>query len=45
MYKKPQTEKVALDPQVRMDETLGVSLGGHNDMNAAPRRAAAGHTM
>ncbi len=45
MYKKPVTEKVALEPQVRMQTELGVSLGGHDNLNAAPRQGATGHTM
>ena len=38
MYKKPQTEKVALEPQTIIQDTLGVSNGPHDNMQAAPHR-------
>ena len=39
MYKKPQTEKVNLEPnEVTMQATLGVSNGPHDNLNAAPGR-------
>ena len=39
MYKKPLTEKVNLEPnEVTMTATLGVSLGQHDGMDAAPKR-------
>lgn len=35
MYKKPQTEKVNLEPnEVSMDTTLGVSNGPHDNCDA-----------
>ena len=46
MYKKPVTEKMALEPQIKMQAgTLSISNGGgendsHNNMTAgAPRRS------
>lgn len=35
MYKKPETEKVNLEPkEVNMNTTLKTSNGAHNDMDA-----------
>ena len=39
MYKKPLTEKVNLEPNEVTMTTLGVSLGPHDGMDAAPGRA------